>query len=159
MGESHKTFWDRAQEHSADLRTKNEKNSLVKHWQECHGELDTPKYSYKVLKKCKSSLQRQIWEAILIDKDHSLCDIEINQKGEFGINLLPKMMPTLNGELHTPEMKSESQNRTKKRPNSAETDARNSQKSNFEGQYSQRRKRAKLNALDSQAYDKQQFLR
>ena len=95
----------------------------------------------------------------MIDKEHSLCDIEINQKGEFGINLLPKMMPTLNGELHTPEMKSESQNRTKKRPNSAETDARNSQKSNFEEQYSQRRKRAKINALDSQACDKQQYLR
>ena len=95
----------------------------------------------------------------MIDKEHSQCDIEINQKGEFGINLLPKMMPTMNGEVHTPEMTTESQNRTKKRPNSAETDAKNPQKSNFEEQYSQRRKRAKLNALDSQACDKQQYLR
>ena len=63
----------------------------------------------------------------------------------------------MNGEIHTPEMKIESQNRTKKRQNS--TDAKNPIKSSFDEQYSQRRKRAKINALDSQACDKQQYLR
>ena len=95
----------------------------------------------------------------MIDKEHSQCDIEINQKGEFGINLLPKMMPTMNGEVHTPEMKIESQNRTKKRPNSTETDAKNPQKSSFDEQYGQRRKRAKINALDGPVWGKQQDLR
>ena len=139
VGESHRSYWDRSLEHLADLRTKNDKNSLVKHWQECHGEQDVPpKYSFNVLKKCRTSLQRQIWEAILIDKEHSQCDYEINQKGEFGINLMPKLMPTMNGEL-APENKPDESSR--KRPPKPDV---SNYKSNFSTQYSQRRKRAKL---------------
>ena len=74
----------------------------------------------------------------MIDKEHSQCDYEINQKGEFGINLMPKLMPTMNGEL-APENKPDESSR--KRP--PKPDVSNS-KSNFSTQYSQRRKRAKL---------------
>ena len=91
VGESHKSFWDRSQEHLADLRSRSDSNSLVKHWNEIHGNMDAPpKYQFQVLKKCKTSLERQIWEAIFIENEN--CEVTMNSKAEWGRNKIPRLI-------------------------------------------------------------------
>ena len=67
VGESHRSFWDRACEHDNALKEKDEWFGVVKHWMEEHPELlEPPKYEYKVLKSHRTSLERQIAEALEI---------------------------------------------------------------------------------------------
>ena len=144
VGESHRSFWDRSQEHLADLRSRSDSNSLVKHWNEIHGNMDAPpKYQFQVLKKCKTSLERQIWEAILIDSESEGIDHQINQKGEFGINLVPKLKPTLDGELQPDNINHQGQPGHTKRKVQPETGP-STFCSTFDNQYTQRVKRRKL---------------
>ena len=130
-----------SQEHMADLRSKEDKNSLVKHWSEVHGERETPpSYEFKVKRKCKTAIERQIWEALLIRTESENCTHRINQKGEFGINIIPKMSPTMAGELVDPtQMKCQNKRVKTQQPEIGPS------KSDFELQYSQRAKRRRQN--------------
>ena len=93
IGETHRTLFDRSKEHEQALRTKNNKYSIVKHWEEMHSNrLDPPEYSYRVLKSHKTSFERQIWEGILIN--NKKCDNKLNCKGKWGINLIPTIKVT-----------------------------------------------------------------
>ena len=58
IGESARTFYDRARDHEKALKAKNTTYGVVRHWQECHSDmLDPPKYSYKFLKKHRTYLK------------------------------------------------------------------------------------------------------
>ena len=71
IGESSRTFWDRAKEHAEALTKKDPTYAVVKHWEISHPELEEPpEYSYKILKKHHSAIHRQIWEAISIQSIH-----------------------------------------------------------------------------------------
>ena len=143
IGETHRSFWDRTQEHLADIRSKNSKNSLVKHWEEVHGDQQSPpKYSFQVKKKCKSAIERQIWEALFIEVENSQGDYQINSKAEFGINLMPKLKPILQEDDTGAQNHKKRSNQQVHQPKPGPPDA---DMNGFELQYSQRVKRRKLN--------------
>ena len=48
-----------------------------------------PEYSYQLISKHRSSLQRQLEEALQIQREK--CDLLLNSKGEWGINLIPQL--------------------------------------------------------------------
>ena len=83
IGESHRTWWDRSGEHLAALKYKRESNALVKHWILNHeGMQSPPQFKFEVITTCRSSLERQIKEAIAIQNIET--DILMNSKGEWG---------------------------------------------------------------------------
>ena len=128
----------------SDLRTQNEKNSLVQHWQKDHWDKDSPpKYAFHVMKRCQTSLQRQIWEAILIDAEHGSSEHAISQKGEFGVNLVPKMLPTLDGEVKITNQDPGKPSNKREAPKDVQS-VQNLIQNEFEQQYSQRRKRSRM---------------
>ena len=87
IGESHRSWWDRAQDHDRALKSMDETYATVTHHQEFHPN-ETPAFSFKVDRSHKSSLQRQIFEAILIQEEK--CDNLLNKRGEWGMNSLPE---------------------------------------------------------------------
>ena len=89
IGETHRAFGDRTAEHSKALEDKDRKNALVKHWLEDHsGEEAAPQYSWEIVKKHKTSLERQIWEALHISNTRE--DALLNSKTEWGQNPIPR---------------------------------------------------------------------
>ena len=90
--ESHRTFYDRAREHSTALRNKNKSYSVVKHWADCHPELKTPpRYSYHLIGKHMSATERQIKEGLAIERESREVDNLLNGEGEWGINIVPRL--------------------------------------------------------------------
>ena len=114
---------------------------MGKHWIENHPEmLDPPKFKFEVKRKCRSSLERQIWEALDIENENN--DITMNSRGEWGINIVPKLKPTENGDL-TSEGKGQGEIRsTKRKPDDAML--KTLPIAAFSGQYKQRKKRARM---------------
>ena len=80
-GETHRTFRDRAVEHQVAIRTGDVTNALAKHHEIHHKELP-PDFSFKLDRKWKTTLARQIGESLLImgEVPHLL----MNSKSEFG---------------------------------------------------------------------------
>ena len=87
IGESHRSWWDRAANHERALRTLDEEYATVTHHLEFHPN-KSPSFSFKLDKSHKSSLQRQIYEAILIQEEK--CDHLLNKRGEWGMNSVPE---------------------------------------------------------------------
>ena len=90
IGESARTFWDRASDHQKALVNKDSSYGIVRHWQEWHPELEgPPEFSYHLLGTHKSALERQIKEALAVEM--TVCDVIMNGKGEWGQNLIPRL--------------------------------------------------------------------
>ena len=87
-GESHRTWWDRSREHHQALLSGNKSYAIVKH-QEIHHPESTPNFTFKLNKSWPSSLQRQIWEAMMIENTptHEL----MNSRSEYGGNSIPRV--------------------------------------------------------------------
>ena len=64
-GESHRTWWDRFREHQDALANKNTDYAIVKHMA-IHHPGSTPDYSYRANRSWKTSLERQLGDALLI---------------------------------------------------------------------------------------------
>ena len=91
IGESSRTFFDRAKDHTNALKAKNSKYGIVKHWMECHPLMEEPpKFSFNLIKSHKSAMDRQIFEALAIEAED--CQISMNNKAEFGRNFIPRMI-------------------------------------------------------------------
>ena len=86
LGESSRSLWDRTVEHLEDLKRRNSNSVLYRHWQECHRDEREPEFSVKVMGSHRSSTERQIWEALEIEKGDY--DHLINNKSEWGMNCL-----------------------------------------------------------------------
>ena len=104
FGESSRSWWDRAAEHSAALRSKDSKYAIVKHWEDDHRDKDDPPgFDFKALRSHKSSIERQISEAILIEANRDKPGVKIlNSKAEWGLNKLPRMRILLDDEVTIP---------------------------------------------------------
>ena len=87
IGESHRTLFDRQQEHIQALATSNTNYAVVRHHQEQHEGLE-PNYSFRFMKQHKTSLERQISEGLLIESTEA--DFILNSKGEWGCNSIPR---------------------------------------------------------------------
>ena len=68
----------------------NSNYAVVKHWQENHRELEEPPdYKYQLISSHRTATERQIWESLYIENEK--CDILLNGKGEWGLNVLPRL--------------------------------------------------------------------
>ena len=87
-GETHRTWWDRAQEHIKAIKTMDEAYPTVKHMMTQHpGRI--PDFRMKYHSSWRTSLQRQIQEAIHIEEtDPSSL---MNSKAEWGANSVPRI--------------------------------------------------------------------
>ena len=140
IGESHRTWWDRSSEHINALKTKNEKNALVKHWLEYHGDQQSPPdFQSGVITTCRSALERQIKEAIHIQT--SKLDILLNSKGEWGLNMIPQLKITEGGDLVDDQLTDRKDQKLTE--TSQVNTASKEPKDNFFNQYSQRKRRLK----------------
>ena len=91
IGETSRTFFDRASEHTKALATKDNTYAIVKHWETDHPEiLEPPEFSFNVLKTHHRAIHRQIWEGIHIQATPD--DQLMNSKSEWGLNPIPRLM-------------------------------------------------------------------
>ena len=69
-GESHRSAWDRSEDHRNAIRTQDDSYAIVKHWTNDH-QGEEPNFQFEVVRAFRSSLERQISEAILIDLEEN----------------------------------------------------------------------------------------
>ena len=97
LGESSRCGWERAGEHSSDLRDANHKSHMYCHILESHPELDEYEraecFSMKILKNHKSAFERQISEATLIMRGKARGNVNLlNKKQEYDRCVIPSLM-------------------------------------------------------------------
>ena len=66
VGEMARSVHERALEHWRDAENLKEESHMQEHQQESHGGEQPPAFKFRVVKKCKSSLERQVREAVRI---------------------------------------------------------------------------------------------
>ena len=119
---------------------------MVRHWNESHSDSQNPpNYSYEVMAQYKSSLQRQLMEALLIEREQ--CDNIMNGKGEWGINLVPRLKVDDESEYRRVKMTDKTNKRDRDNTNETDTD-----RDQFNNQLSQR-KRAKRDMQNQESKD------
>ena len=137
IGESHRTLVDRSRDHEKDIRSSITTNAMVRHWKDVHNDSKSPpNYSYEVVAQFRSSLQRQLMEALLIEREK--CDTILNGKGEWGINLVPRLTVEDESEFKRVKVLNRTDKRDRAKTDETETET------DFNSQLSQRRKRKKL---------------
>ena len=85
-GESHRTWFDRSENHKVALETGDKDYAVVKHMVNCHPGEEWD-YKFALHGSWRSSMERQVMEAKLIDEtpvEHLL-----NSKSEWGSNSIP----------------------------------------------------------------------
>ena len=87
IGESHRSWGDRAGEHHKALETGNVAYATVRHHNETHAGTH-PMFTYHHMGSYMTSLERQIWESLHIESYP--CQNILNGKGEWGANLVPR---------------------------------------------------------------------
>ena len=170
IGESNRTFFDRAKEHVNALKNKDAKYGIVKHWMEQHRDKDDPpEFSFNQIRTHKSAIDRQIWEALLIEREK--CSLTMNSKAEWGRNRIPRLVndpeefieagisPKDNHKTHTKRTADGFKVNPNTRGNLQPTSATQSAKvpivqasNTFESQYKQR-KRQRVLQSKMQAYE------
>ena len=88
LGESHRAWSDRCSDHMQALKNGNQDYAIVKHQLNDHPD-EEPNFKFLAVKSFKSAMQRQIYEAIMIDEapNSSL----MNGKAEWGQNRVPRV--------------------------------------------------------------------
>ena len=143
IGESHRTLFDRSSEHEKNLRDQSTSSALYKHWQKDHQNMqDPPQFSHTVLKTFKTSTERQVYEAVMIENTE--CDQILNSKSEYRHNALVRQGIEYRGELWANEDESLADNNCQKsigRPQTPPTKEGN--EGSFQTQFKQRRAKRK----------------
>ena len=98
LGESARSLWDRISEHIGDLRRRTTSSVLYRHWQEGHQDEAEPEFSVEVLGCHRSSTERQIKEALEIQRGKY--DELINNKSKWGMNCLVRHGTKYDKEVH-----------------------------------------------------------
>ena len=66
VGETCRSLHERSKEHWRDANTMSEESHMLQHQQEVHKDIKDPEFNFRVVKTFKTSLERQIGEAIRI---------------------------------------------------------------------------------------------
>ena len=133
QGESHRTLYERASEHWEGLKNQTEESVLTRHWRECHEDrASQPEFRIKLVGTCRTSTERQIKEALLINSEDSDC--LINNKSEWGQNPVPRQATEFKDRIWEDREDPEGQQRQQARTR-VETES-----SDFNSQFRQRRK-------------------
>ena len=72
------------------MTTRDESYAVVKHWETDHFQQAQPKFTFEVVRSFRSSLERQIFEAITIDEAPP--EVRLNSKAEWGCNRIPRLV-------------------------------------------------------------------
>ena len=129
---------------------------------ECHADMeDPPEYSFHLLRRHKFAMDRQISEALAIEREEN--QISMNNKAEFGRNFIPRMMldPDTSAWEDAPKSKSNQKSQQKRdangftiNQNSRTQPTTHSEKHEamFSSQYKQRkRRRIETNRLSARS--------
>ena len=161
FGETHRTIYDRIFEQADLLRQESAKSALWSHFRDTHlEEEETPNFCYKVLRQYKSSTERQVAEAVLLDEFKGEL---MNRKSEFGMR---NQIPRLKTHYRETEWKDRPDgdsgvSRTERASANGEGDSPNpaeeSSSSIFETQFRQRKMKRKLESEISKNRDQTVF--
>ena len=153
VGESHRSLLDRSREHESEVRSKSESNAMARHWIHEHPDLqEPPEYSFEVIKKHRTSLERQLNEALTIDQED--CDLLLNAKGEWGFNLIPKLETEDLSRFRKAKINENNQAKRNSQGHTINsTGASPHESSTFQGQY---RMRKRLRLTETKASEEQQ---
>ena len=89
VGETARTLRQRCTEHLRNAKNWVKNSFILRHWMLAHGsEAKPPDFEFKIIRRFKDPLSRQIMEAIVIQERGTL-----NQKNEFGANFLCRLVP------------------------------------------------------------------
>jgi hypothetical protein len=88
VGESARSLAERAQEHWRDAESGKPETHMLEHQEASHGGEGTPSFNFKVVKSCKTSLERQVREAVRI---HMRGEV-LNKKGMYNRCKLTRMV-------------------------------------------------------------------
>ena len=88
VGESARSLHERAGEHWRDAELMKEESHMREHLQEAHRGEENPDFRFKVVKKCKTSLERQVREAVRIQIRGNV----LNKKGTYNRCKLTRMV-------------------------------------------------------------------
>ena len=81
IGETSRSAYQRGKEHLDDIRLNNPDSPLMKHQKECHPKHKQPAFEMTIVKTHRKALERQIMEAVMIQKCQA--QIVINNKTEW----------------------------------------------------------------------------
>ena len=76
VGESARSLNERAGEHWRDAESGKEESHMIQHQTGVHGADKPPEFAFKVVRQCKSSLERQVWEAVRIQMRGNMLNIK-----------------------------------------------------------------------------------
>ena len=112
-------------------------------WMEEHPELPAPPdFQFRLLGRHNTSLERQLKEALLIENENP--NTVMNKKGEWGINLVPRLALEDQGEPLSRKRQQEERDGDTEGRNPAQRNDDDKEKDNpFEEQYKQRKRRRK----------------
>ena len=111
IGETVRPIRKRIQEHLNNARLFKPESFIIQHWADRHRISPTPpSFKFKILRTCKDSLSRQVGEAVWIMEAGTL-----NNKSEFGLNHICRMVPSKHPALDEHEWKSELNDRKYKK--------------------------------------------
>ena len=99
IGETARSLWDRSLEHMDDLKRRTDTSVLYRHWQETHINEGQPEFRVEVLGTHRSATERQISEALAIQRGQY--DELINNKSEWGMNCLVRHGTVFDREVRT----------------------------------------------------------
>jgi hypothetical protein len=88
VGESARSLHERAGEHWRDADMRKEESHMIEHEEGVHRGEDGPEFRFKVIKKCKTSLERQVREAVRIQLRGNV----LNKKGTYNRCKLTRMV-------------------------------------------------------------------
>ena len=87
VGETSRSVGERAAEHWADKEKGEEECHMIEHFKMVHRAGAVPEFNFKVVKGCKSAMERQVREAVRIQ----LRGTVLNKKGGFNRSKLTRM--------------------------------------------------------------------
>ena len=88
VGESIRSLCERAGEHWEGALSGKEENHMLEHQAVSHREVQVPSFRFRVVKKCKTALERQVREAVRIEMRGNI----LNKKGMFNRCKLTRMV-------------------------------------------------------------------
>jgi hypothetical protein len=88
VGDTARSLSERAGEHWRDGEAGKEETHMVEHLAMAHVEEDQPEFDFRVVKKCKRSLERQVRESVRIDMRGNV----LNKKGVYSRCRLTKLV-------------------------------------------------------------------
>ena len=90
LGETRRSFHERAKEHFNDAKSVHAKSHIVKHWLETHPDLnDPPTFRFQVKRCLKACLTRQLSEEISINRSKDMLRNSKNKYATNCISLIP----------------------------------------------------------------------